>query len=149
MSTVGYSFFPLFLYFAANFQKKRNFQNMVFKHFQKERMLIHISVLYNSAFTASCNHRSFSQWCSCQKAVLGPSVKPTYVSFPRSGPSQSGVVLPALKQSLSSTIAERQRRIRAVQRDRFKRTVRWQDQTTTASAESTSGLGLFKAILKT
>ncbi|XP_047424995.1 coiled-coil domain-containing protein 74A isoform X2 [Mugil cephalus] len=41
----------------------------------------------------------------------------------RSGPSQSGVVLPALKQSLSSTIAERQRRTRAVQRDRFKRTV--------------------------
>ncbi|XP_031694723.1 coiled-coil domain-containing protein 74B [Anarrhichthys ocellatus] len=40
-----------------------------------------------------------------------------------SGPSQSGVVLPALKQSLSSTIAERQRRTRAVQRDRFKRTV--------------------------
>ncbi|XP_037607886.1 coiled-coil domain-containing protein 74A isoform X1 [Sebastes umbrosus] len=39
------------------------------------------------------------------------------------GPSQSGVVLPALKQSLSSTIAERQRRTRAVQRDRFKRTV--------------------------
>ncbi|XP_023262879.1 coiled-coil domain-containing protein 74B-like [Seriola lalandi dorsalis] len=40
-----------------------------------------------------------------------------------SGPSQSGVVLPALKQSLSSTIAERQRRARAVQRDRFKRTM--------------------------
>ncbi|XP_026194865.1 CCDC92 and CCDC74_C domain-containing protein isoform X2 [Anabas testudineus] len=40
-----------------------------------------------------------------------------------SGPSQSSVVLPALKQSLSSTIAERQRRTRAVQRDRFKRTV--------------------------
>ncbi|KAK9532734.1 hypothetical protein VZT92_010106 [Zoarces viviparus] len=39
------------------------------------------------------------------------------------GPSPSGVVLPALKQSLSSTIAERQRRTRAVQRDRFKRTV--------------------------
>ncbi|XP_029372271.1 coiled-coil domain-containing protein 74B [Echeneis naucrates] len=38
------------------------------------------------------------------------------------GPSQSGVVLPALKQSLSSTIAERQRRTRAVQRDRFRRT---------------------------
>ncbi|XP_059213841.1 coiled-coil domain-containing protein 74B [Centropristis striata] len=46
-------------------------------------------------------------------------------TFPEkaSGPSQSGVVLPALKQSLSSTIAERQRRTRAVQRDRFKRTV--------------------------
>ncbi|XP_034458136.1 coiled-coil domain-containing protein 74A isoform X3 [Hippoglossus hippoglossus] len=41
----------------------------------------------------------------------------------RSEPSHSGVVLPALKQSLSSTIAERQRRTRAVQRDRFKRTV--------------------------
>uniref|UniRef100_A0A3P8S3S6 Si:ch211-222n4.2 n=1 Tax=Amphiprion percula TaxID=161767 RepID=A0A3P8S3S6_AMPPE len=40
-----------------------------------------------------------------------------------SAPSQCGVVLPALKQSLGSTIAERQRRIRAVQRDRFKRTV--------------------------
>uniref|UniRef100_UPI0037E78D78 coiled-coil domain-containing protein 74B n=1 Tax=Semicossyphus pulcher TaxID=241346 RepID=UPI0037E78D78 len=54
-------------------------------------------------------------------------------SFPRlglqtvpekaTGPSQSGVVLPALKPSLSSTIAERQRRTRAVQKDRFKRTV--------------------------
>ncbi|XP_049909543.1 coiled-coil domain-containing protein 74A isoform X2 [Epinephelus moara] len=46
-------------------------------------------------------------------------------TFPEktSGPSQSGVVLPALKQSLSSTIAERQRRTRAVQRDRFKRRV--------------------------
>ncbi|XP_070845284.1 coiled-coil domain-containing protein 74B [Chaetodon trifascialis] len=46
-------------------------------------------------------------------------------TFPEktSGSSQSGVVLPALKQSLSSTIAERQRRTRAVQRDRFKRTV--------------------------
>ncbi|XP_051267551.1 coiled-coil domain-containing protein 74B isoform X2 [Dicentrarchus labrax] len=41
----------------------------------------------------------------------------------RSGPSQSGVVLPALKQSLGSSIADRQRRTRAVQRDRFKRTV--------------------------
>lgn len=41
----------------------------------------------------------------------------------RSGPSQSGVVLPALKQSLSSNIAERQRRTRALQRDRLKRTV--------------------------
>ncbi|XP_040013261.1 coiled-coil domain-containing protein 74B isoform X2 [Xiphias gladius] len=41
-----------------------------------------------------------------------------------SGPSQSGVVLPALKQSLSSTVAERQRRTRAVQRDRFKRMVK-------------------------
>ncbi|TNN56493.1 Coiled-coil domain-containing protein 74B [Liparis tanakae] len=41
----------------------------------------------------------------------------------RAGPSHSGVVLPALKQSLSSTIADRQRRTRAVQRDRFKRTV--------------------------
>ncbi|XP_056288602.1 coiled-coil domain-containing protein 74B isoform X2 [Pseudoliparis swirei] len=39
------------------------------------------------------------------------------------GPSHSGVVLPALKQSLSSTIADRKRRTRAVQRDRFKRTV--------------------------
>ncbi|XP_070707181.1 coiled-coil domain-containing protein 74B [Pempheris klunzingeri] len=39
------------------------------------------------------------------------------------GPCQSGVVLPALKQSLSSTVAERQRRTRAVQRDRFKRMV--------------------------
>ena len=54
-----------------------------------------------------------------------------YVSFPRPGPSDSGVVLPALTQSLSSTIAERQRRTRAVQRDRLKRTVQWQDQTTT------------------
>ncbi|KAM7369165.1 hypothetical protein PAMP_013458 [Pampus punctatissimus] len=41
----------------------------------------------------------------------------------RPGPSQSGVIFPALKQSLSSTIADRQRRTRAVQRDRFKRTV--------------------------
>ncbi|KAG7216568.1 hypothetical protein INR49_023277 [Caranx melampygus] len=38
-----------------------------------------------------------------------------------SGPSQPGVVFPALKQSFGSTIAERQRRARAVQRDRFKR----------------------------
>ncbi|XP_030598312.1 coiled-coil domain-containing protein 74B [Archocentrus centrarchus] len=47
-------------------------------------------------------------------------------SFPEKkyGPSQSGVVLPALKPSLSSTTAERQRRSRAVQRDRFRRTVR-------------------------
>ncbi|XP_042365570.1 coiled-coil domain-containing protein 74A isoform X2 [Plectropomus leopardus] len=46
-------------------------------------------------------------------------------TFPEktSGPSKSGVVLPALKQSLSSTIAERQRRTRAVQKDRFKRMV--------------------------
>ncbi|KAM9338208.1 coiled-coil domain-containing protein 74B [Symphorus nematophorus] len=46
-------------------------------------------------------------------------------TFPEktSGPSQSGVIFPALKQSLSSTIADRQRRTRAVQRDRFKRTV--------------------------
>ncbi|XP_028273499.1 coiled-coil domain-containing protein 74B [Parambassis ranga] len=46
-------------------------------------------------------------------------------SFPEklSGPPQAAVVLPALKQNLSSTIADRQRRIRAVQRDRFKRTV--------------------------
>nr|XP_046231001.1 coiled-coil domain-containing protein 74B [Scatophagus argus] len=46
-------------------------------------------------------------------------------TFPEktSGPSQSGVILPALKQSLSSTIADRQRRTRAVQRDRFKRKV--------------------------
>ncbi|KAI3362044.1 hypothetical protein L3Q82_012381 [Scortum barcoo] len=41
-----------------------------------------------------------------------------------SEPSQSGLVLPALTQSLSPTIAERQRRTRAVQRDRFKRTAR-------------------------
>ncbi|KAL6097119.1 uncharacterized protein ACO6RY_06285 [Pungitius sinensis] len=39
------------------------------------------------------------------------------------GPSRSAVVLPALKQSRSSSMAERQRRTRAVQRDRFKRTV--------------------------
>ncbi|XP_010730553.3 coiled-coil domain-containing protein 74B isoform X2 [Larimichthys crocea] len=46
-------------------------------------------------------------------------------TFPEkaSGPPKSGVVLPALKQSLGSTIADRQRRTRAVQRDRFKRTV--------------------------
>lgn len=56
------------------------------------------------------------------------SVKSTYVSLSRSGPPKSGVVLPALKQSLGSTIADRQRRTRAVQRDRFKRTVQWQDQ---------------------
>ncbi|XP_030006671.1 coiled-coil domain-containing protein 74B [Sphaeramia orbicularis] len=40
-----------------------------------------------------------------------------------SGPSQSGVILPALKQTFSTNIAERQRRTRAVQRNRFKRTV--------------------------
>ncbi|XP_008285001.1 coiled-coil domain-containing protein 74B [Stegastes partitus] len=46
-------------------------------------------------------------------------------SFPdkMSAASQSGLVLPALKQSLGSTVADRQRRTRAVQRDRFKRTV--------------------------
>ncbi|XP_068190481.1 coiled-coil domain-containing protein 74B isoform X2 [Antennarius striatus] len=46
-------------------------------------------------------------------------------TFPQktSGPSQSGVVLPALKQSLSSTVADRQRRTRAVQRSRLKRMV--------------------------
>ncbi|XP_068609454.1 coiled-coil domain-containing protein 74B [Brachionichthys hirsutus] len=46
-------------------------------------------------------------------------------TFPQksSGPPQSGVVLPALKQSLSSTVAERQRRTRAVQRSRLKRMV--------------------------
>ncbi|XP_035039807.1 coiled-coil domain-containing protein 74A isoform X1 [Hippoglossus stenolepis] len=51
--------------------------------------------------------------------------KLTLQTYPEktSEPSHSGVVLPALKQSLSSTIAERQRRTRAVQRDRFKRTV--------------------------
>ncbi|XP_034566250.1 coiled-coil domain-containing protein 74B isoform X2 [Notolabrus celidotus] len=52
-----------------------------------------------------------------QKAIF------TDISCSRSGPSQSGVVLPALKPSLSTTIAERQRRTRAVQRDRLKRTV--------------------------
>ncbi|KAM9734798.1 coiled-coil domain-containing protein 74B [Menidia menidia] len=47
-------------------------------------------------------------------------------SFPEKtfGPSQSGVVLPALKQSLSSNIADRQRRARALQRERLKRTFR-------------------------
>ncbi|KAK2818992.1 hypothetical protein Q5P01_024553 [Channa striata] len=47
-------------------------------------------------------------------------------TFPEkmSRPPQSGLVLPALKQSLTSTVAERQRRTHAVQRDRFKRTVR-------------------------
>uniref|UniRef100_UPI003AAE4758 coiled-coil domain-containing protein 74B n=1 Tax=Centroberyx gerrardi TaxID=166262 RepID=UPI003AAE4758 len=40
-----------------------------------------------------------------------------------SGPSEAGVILPALKQRLSSTIAERQRRTHAVQRSRVKRTV--------------------------
>uniref|UniRef100_A0A672ZFG4 Si:ch211-222n4.2 n=1 Tax=Sphaeramia orbicularis TaxID=375764 RepID=A0A672ZFG4_9TELE len=46
-----------------------------------------------------------------------------YDFLPRSGPSQSGVILPALKQTFSTNIAERQRRTRAVQRNRFKRTV--------------------------
>ncbi|KAM4527112.1 coiled-coil domain-containing protein 74B [Odontesthes bonariensis] len=47
-------------------------------------------------------------------------------SFPEKtyGPSQSGVVLPALKQSLSSNVADRQRRTRALQRERLKRTFR-------------------------
>lgn len=47
-------------------------------------------------------------------------------SFPEkmSEPSVgSRFVLPALTQSLSSTIADRQRRTRAVQRDRLKRTL--------------------------
>ncbi|KAM8827403.1 coiled-coil domain-containing protein 74B isoform 2-T2 [Spinachia spinachia] len=39
------------------------------------------------------------------------------------GPSRPAVVLPALKQTLSPSMAERQRRTHAVQRDRFKRTV--------------------------
>nr|XP_040053107.1 coiled-coil domain-containing protein 74A isoform X1 [Gasterosteus aculeatus aculeatus] len=39
------------------------------------------------------------------------------------GAPRPAVVLPALKHSLSSSAAERQRRTRAVQRDRFKRTV--------------------------
>ncbi|KAM4634116.1 coiled-coil domain-containing protein 74B [Polymixia lowei] len=46
---------------------------------------------------------------------------------PRSGPCQvgvtDGVILPALKHSLSSTITERQKRTQAVQRNRLKRTV--------------------------
>lgn len=69
----------------------------------------------------------------------------SFVSFPRSGPSQSGVIFPALKQSLGPNIAERQRRTRAVQRDRFKRTVRWQDQNYHSVSYCTfiSGLGLF------
>ncbi|XP_029921427.1 coiled-coil domain-containing protein 74B [Myripristis murdjan] len=40
-----------------------------------------------------------------------------------SAPRNAGVTLPALKQSLSSSIAERQRRSQAVQRTRLKRTV--------------------------
>ncbi|XP_041825821.1 coiled-coil domain-containing protein 74A [Melanotaenia boesemani] len=44
-------------------------------------------------------------------------------SFPEktSGLSQSGVVLPALKQSFTSNIADRQRKTRALQRERLKR----------------------------
>ncbi|XP_013126251.1 coiled-coil domain-containing protein 74B isoform X2 [Oreochromis niloticus] len=46
-------------------------------------------------------------------------------SFPEKqyGPSQSGVVFPALKQSLGSNVAEKQKRSRAVQRDRLRRAV--------------------------
>ncbi|XP_013857871.1 coiled-coil domain-containing protein 74B [Austrofundulus limnaeus] len=46
-------------------------------------------------------------------------------SFPEnmSGTAQSRVVLPALTQSLSSSIADRQRRTRAMQKDRLKRTL--------------------------
>ncbi|XP_063336338.1 coiled-coil domain-containing protein 74B [Pelmatolapia mariae] len=46
-------------------------------------------------------------------------------SFPEKqcGTSQSGVVFPALKQSLVYNIAERQKRSRAVQRDRLRRAV--------------------------
>ncbi|KAF7661480.1 hypothetical protein LDENG_00261080 [Lucifuga dentata] len=46
-------------------------------------------------------------------------------TFPEktSGSSQPGVILPALKQSLSSTIVDRQRRTRAMRGNRFKRTV--------------------------
>lgn len=46
-------------------------------------------------------------------------------TFPEksSGPPQSAVILPALKQTFSTSIADRQRRTRAVQRSRFKRTV--------------------------
>ncbi|XP_028318962.1 coiled-coil domain-containing protein 74B isoform X2 [Gouania willdenowi] len=52
---------------------------------------------------------------------LGLRSVPDKLSDP---PLGSGIVLPALKPSLTSTIAERQRRTRAVQRDRFKRTMR-------------------------
>ncbi|XP_076742541.1 coiled-coil domain-containing protein 74B isoform X4 [Maylandia zebra] len=46
-------------------------------------------------------------------------------SFPEKqcGTSQSGVVFPALKQSLGYNIADRQKRSRAVQRDRLRRAV--------------------------
>ncbi|XP_035762885.1 coiled-coil domain-containing protein 74A isoform X3 [Neolamprologus brichardi] len=46
-------------------------------------------------------------------------------SFPEKqcGTSQSGVVFPALKQSLGYNIADRQKRCRAVQRDRLRRAV--------------------------
>ncbi|XP_024860523.1 coiled-coil domain-containing protein 74B [Kryptolebias marmoratus] len=46
-------------------------------------------------------------------------------SFPEntSGTAQSGVVLPALKQSLSSNVVDRQRRTRVMQKDRLKRTL--------------------------
>lgn len=65
----------------------------------------------------------------CSNATKRPfKHKSTCISCPRSGTSHSGVILPALKQSISSTIAERQRRTRAVQRGRFKTTVRWQDK---------------------
>ncbi|MEQ2285902.1 hypothetical protein AMECASPLE_036673, partial [Ameca splendens] len=50
--------------------------------------------------------------------VLGGSLK-----FKRSGPSHSGVVLPALKQNLSSNIANRHRRTHAKHRDHFKSTL--------------------------
>uniref|UniRef100_A0A667WYL0 Si:ch211-222n4.2 n=1 Tax=Myripristis murdjan TaxID=586833 RepID=A0A667WYL0_9TELE len=54
---------------------------------------------------------------------LGVLLKSTCFLFPRSAPRNAGVTLPALKQSLSSSIAERQRRSQAVQRTRLKRTV--------------------------
>uniref|UniRef100_A0A667XCQ4 Si:ch211-222n4.2 n=1 Tax=Myripristis murdjan TaxID=586833 RepID=A0A667XCQ4_9TELE len=67
-------------------------------------------------------------FCICAAQVqksghLGVLLKSTCFLFPRSAPRNAGVTLPALKQSLSSSIAERQRRSQAVQRTRLKRTV--------------------------
>ncbi|KAM3874383.1 coiled-coil domain-containing protein 74B [Diretmus argenteus] len=52
-----------------------------------------------------------------------PQLAPQTLPKKTSGSSHPGVILPALKQSLSSTIADRQRRTKAVQRNRLKSTV--------------------------
>uniref|UniRef100_A0A3Q3JFE1 Uncharacterized protein n=1 Tax=Monopterus albus TaxID=43700 RepID=A0A3Q3JFE1_MONAL len=55
--------------------------------------------------------------------VLSKKITPENYILTKAYLVDGTMVLPALKQSLSSSIADRQRRTRAVQRDRFKRIV--------------------------